>query len=82
MQSSNFKLRKIPPKIMTLLKKKAAKQKLSINSLILQIIEQDLGAIQPKKKVTYDDLDYLAGTWTEQDKKDFDQNIKFFENIE
>lgn len=33
-------------------------------------------------KVTFYDLDYLAGTWTEKDKKTFDENVKPFEIID
>lgn len=81
MLTSNFNLRNIAPDVMSLLKKEAAKQKISINSLILQIIKQGLNIAHPTKKTVFHDLDYLAGTWSNKDKKTFDNNIKFFENI-
>lgn len=28
------------------------------------------------------DLDYLAGTWTDEEKQEFDENVKFFECID
>jgi hypothetical protein len=82
MPTSNFNLRNVPPDVMSLLRREATKQKLSINSLILQIIEQGLGIAHPTKKAVFHDLDHLAGTWSNKDKKAFDDNIKSFENID
>lgn len=82
MSTSNFNLRNVNPSVMSLLKKEATKQKISINSLILQIIEQSLGIAHSPKKVVFHDLDYLAGTWSQKDQKEFSENIKSFENID
>lgn len=81
MSASNFHLRNVSPRIMSLLKKKAAKQNISINSLLLQIIEQGLGITCQTKRTVFHDLDHLAGTWSDKDKRIFDDNIKSFENI-
>lgn len=82
MQSSNFNLRNIPSHVMGLLKKEAAKQKISVNSLLLHIVEKDLGITPSKKKMIYHDLDHLAGTWNSKDKNEFENNVKSFESIE
>lgn len=82
MASSSFNLRNIDPKVMFFLKKEAAKQKKSINSLILHFLEQGLGLSVSKKKIVFHDLDSLAGTWDEEDKKTFDENIKSFEGVD
>lgn len=82
MSASNFNLRNVAPDVMSLLKREAIKQKISINSLILQIIEQGLGIAHSTKKTVFHDLDDLAGTWNDKDKKEFDNNIKSFENID
>lgn len=82
MQTSNFNLRNVPPDVMSLLKKKAKKQKISINSLILLVIERGLGIAHQTKKNVFHDLDDLAGTWSEKDKKNFDDNIKSFEKVD
>lgn len=82
MSTSNFNLRNVAPNVMLLLKREATKQKVSINSLILQIIEQRLGIAQPTKKTIFHDLDHLAGTWSNKDKKVFDDKIKSFEKID
>lgn len=82
MSMSNFNLRNVPHAVMSSLKKKATKQKISVNSLILQIVEQDLGFTHQIKKNVFHDLDYLAGTWSEEDEKNFEQNVKIFEKID
>lgn len=30
----------------------------------------------------FHDLDYLAGTWADEEKQEFDENVKFFESID
>lgn len=82
MATLNFNLRNVTPDVMSSLKREATKQKTSINSLILQIIEQSLGIAHSTKKIVFHDLDHLAGTWSEEDSKIFDGNIKSFENID
>ncbi len=78
----NFNLRNVKPEVMAFLKKKAADKKISINSLILQMIEKELGFTQPIKKKLFHDLDYLAGTWSAKDKEIFNINIHSFEKID
>lgn len=82
MTMSSFNLRNISPNVMSLLKKEAKKLKISVNSLILLIVERGLGIAHPNKKMIFHDLDYLAGTWNDEDKKEFDENVKSFETID
>lgn len=82
MPATNFNLRNVAPEVMSLLKREATKQKISVNSLILKSIEQSLGIARPAKKAVFHDLDHLAGTWSDKDKKAFDAKIKPFENID
>lgn len=82
MSTTNFNLRGIDPKVMTILKYEAEKQHTSINLLILNCIEQSIGYSHKINKPTYDDLDHLAGTWREEDAKLFKQNTKYFEKID
>lgn len=82
MKTANFNLRNITPDVMALLKKEAAQQNVSINSFILQTLEQGLGISRQTKKTVYHDLDNLAGTWSEKDKSAFDKHMKAFEEID
>lgn len=82
MSASNFNLRNISPEIMTRLKKEASKQNQSVNSYILKLIEKGLGISYQTKKPVFHDLDILAGTWSQEEKKAFDKKIKSFEQID
>lgn len=82
MSASNFNLRGMPQEVMLFLKKEAKNQQISINSLILNIIEQGIGYTPQKKKKIYHELDELAGTWTAQESKAFKEKNKTFENID
>jgi hypothetical protein len=82
MTASNFNLRGVPPDVMTMLKVEAKKLKVSINSLILRLIEQGMGISQKPKKIKHHDLDFLIGTWSAKESKEFDGHVKIFEKID
>lgn len=80
MTAFNFNLRGIPTEVMTLLKQEAKRLRISVNILILKMIERGLGF--SCKKLTYHDLDHLAGTWSSAEEKTFEDNSKHFEKID
>jgi hypothetical protein len=80
MSAHNFKLRGIPTEIMTLLKQEAKRLRITVNILILKMIERSLGFTC--KKTAYYDLDYLAGSWSSAKEKTFKENSKHFEKID
>jgi hypothetical protein len=80
MANSNFNLREIPLGVMNILKKRAKKLRISVNALILKLLEQSLGIYH--EKFIYHDLDYLAGSWSSEEEKIFSKNIKSFEKID
>jgi len=82
MPATNFNLRNIAPEMMFLLKRKAEDRNISVNLLILQLLESELGIAKKVKKTVFHDLDDLAGTWTEEDKSSFEFNTKPFEQID
>lgn len=77
----NFNLRGIPSEIMDLLKQQAKMQDKSVNSFILQLVEQGVG-YAPSKTTIYHDLDVLAGTWKANDIQTFKKNTSGFESID
>ncbi len=79
---TNFNLRNISHEAMTLLKQEASKQNISVNSLVLSIIDNSLGVSHPVKKQKHHDLDALAGTWSDKEKMSFEHNVKSFEKID
>ena len=80
MPESNFNLRDIPPDLILLLKREAKRLHTSINTLVLKIIERELGFTCEKH--THHDLDHLAGSWSTAEEKTFKENTQFFEQIE
>ncbi|HEX4840357.1 MAG TPA: hypothetical protein VFU89_07955 [Rhabdochlamydiaceae bacterium] len=80
MSTSNFNLRGIPEEVMALLKQEAKRLHISVNVLILKMIEKEFG-FSPKK-TTYHDLDHLAGTWSAAEEKSFEESIKRLEKVD
>ena len=80
MSASNFNLRGISSEVMNLLKQEAKKLQVSVNILILNMIEQGLGVTHRRRR--YQDLDHLAGTWSKADQREFEKNTKHFEQID
>lgn len=82
MSSSNFNLRGITPQVMSLLKREAKSLKISVNQLLLKLIEQGIGYSGKPKRVVHHDLDFLIGTWSAKESKEFDERVKVFEKID
>lgn len=82
MSTSNFNLRGIPAELMSILKQEAKAHHISINLLILRILEQGVGFSRQLKRSRHHELDNLAGTWTEKENKAFKKNTEFFEKID
>lgn len=77
---SAFNLRGIPEEIMDLLKQEAKRLQISVNTLVLNILESSLGITREYK--THHELDHLAGTWSAADEKAFKENTQPFEQID
>ncbi len=82
MSTMNFNLRGVDSHVMVMLKQTAAKKHTSINSLILMCIEQGLGYTHKINRQVYHDLDALAGSWDENDVKEFNANTVYFEKVD
>jgi hypothetical protein len=80
MSSSNFNLRGVPQKVMIQLKREAKKLGLTVSVLILKMIERGLGV--SCEKSSYHDLDHLAGSWSADEEKAFEENTKQFVKID
>jgi len=80
---SNISLRGIDQKIHNQLKKEARKRGISLNALLLEYIYQGAGYTDKKHKINvYHDLDHLAGTWSEEEVREFQSTSKDFEQID
>lgn len=54
----------------------------SMNSLILRLLRDRLGLAKQKFRQNHDDLDDLAGTWTEKDRREFEASTAVFSQID
>ena len=75
-------IRGIDDRLQTELEKMAAKEDRSINKTILSLLKKALGIEDKIKFPTYNDLDHLAGTWSEKDEKEFNLATEQFNKID
>lgn len=69
-------LRDVPPELARLIRRKAELEKSSLNKTVVRLLEECTGLQQNKgKKPLYDDLDSLAGSWTQKEAREFDQAL-------
>jgi hypothetical protein len=54
----------------------------SMNAVILRLLRNRLGLDKPKFREIHDDLDDLAGTWTEEDRREFEEATGAFSRID
>ena len=64
------------------LKEKAKKEGSSINAALIKLVQENLGIKNKKRTVIYNDLDHLAGTWSDKDCKEFLKATADFEKID
>lgn len=73
---SQLTVRGVGDKLHQRLKQEANKQGISLNRYLLKIIREAAGVIPPdRRKKEYHDLDHLAGTWSEEEYEEFQQNL-------
>ena len=70
-------VRGVDSNLLQLLKNEAARRGLSVNRYVLSILREALGLDEggPRAPVEYNDLDHLAGTWTERDFEEFARHL-------
>jgi hypothetical protein len=75
-------LRGIDERTAGALKERAKKEDTSVNTVMLKILKESLGLEKKKRRVLYDDLDHLAGTWSSRDAAEFEQATALFEAVD
>lgn len=69
-------IRNIPPEVARSIRRKAETERTSLNKAVVALLEGRLGAGGRKRsKTRYDDLDFLAGSWTRQEAGAFDKAL-------
>ena len=64
------------------LKEKAKKEGSSVNAAVVKLLQEELGIKKKKRAVVHNDLDHLAGTWSDKDYKEFLQATADFAKID
>ena len=64
------------------LKKLARQERDSMNAVILHLLRDKLGLAKPRFRETHHDLDDLAGTWTKEEAREFDDVVREFSHID
>jgi hypothetical protein len=54
----------------------------SMNGVILHLLRDKLGLSKPKFREIHHDLDDLAGTWTDEEAREFDAVVSEFSRID
>jgi hypothetical protein len=67
---------------MKALKEKAKQEGMSVNSTLVKLLQEELGLRKKKRIVVHNDLDVLAGTWSDKDYKEFQKKTEDFEKID
>ena len=75
-------MRGVDEEMSKVLKEKAKKEGISVNTILLKLIREGLGLSKKRRTVIYDDLDRLAGGWSEEDYKEFQDKIADFEIVD
>ena len=80
---TNLSIRGLDERALAALKKRAAKEDASVNTLVLRLIEHGLGLRRAKPALTrHDDLDALAGSWRKNDATEFERATAPFRKVD
>jgi|LakMenEpi03Aug12_release.lakeMendotaPanAssembly.Ray.scaffolds.fasta_scaffold1486356_1 hypothetical protein len=75
-------LRGIEAELETALKSESDRQGASLSATIITILRRSFGLAKPRYHREYHDLDQLAGTWTQEDRAEFEKNTSAFSRID
>ena len=70
-------LRKIPPELANLIRRKAEAEGLSLTKTTFKLLEESLGIRRKRKsRIAHHDLDSLAGSWSKEEAVAFKKALK------
>jgi len=69
-------LRNVPPQVAREVEKRAARAGVSLNRAVVELLEEATGHARTRQRgPRYHDLDALAGTWSEEEAREFDASL-------
>jgi hypothetical protein len=69
-------VRNIPPVVARRIERRAQESGMSLNRVVVQILEESAGIVHGKKPRLHHDLDALAGSWTKENARAFDESLR------
>lgn len=79
---ANMSIRGLDDRSLARLKRQAAQEGGSLNSLVVRLLQGADGTSNGSALRKFDDLNALAGTWSEQEARGFERNIAAFAEID
>lgn len=69
-------IRNLPKKVERLIRKKAQERSMSMNKVVISLLEERAGKDEKKKRKTlYRDLDHLSGKWSSDEYREFNEAL-------
>lgn len=68
-------LRNLPPQLDRMIRERAKKKGVSVNKVVIGLLQDHLGESERKTVRRYHDLDDLSGSWTRQEAEAFDRAL-------
>ena len=68
-------LRNIPPDLSRRIERRAKEKGSSMNKTVIQILEDALGTSKKRAGKLHHDLDQLAGSWSDDEAREFDEDL-------
>jgi plasmid stability protein len=69
-------LRNLPPQLDRTIRERAKKKGVSVNKVVIGLLQDHLGESERKTVRRYHDLDDLSGSWTRQQAEAFDRALE------
>jgi plasmid stability protein len=80
---ASMSIRGLDLKALSRLKRRAAREGRSLNSLVVRLLEENVDApAKPRPLQKFDDLDALAGTWSSQQARAFERDTAAFSEVD
>ena len=75
-------LRNIPPDLSRRIERRAKERGSSLNKTVIQVLEDGLGTSKKRAVQLHHDLDHLAGSWSEDEAREFEEDLAAQRKIE
>jgi len=80
---ASMSIRGLSPKTVARLKRRAAREGTSLNTLVLRLLQADENLLQtPRLLEKFDDLNALAGTWNAEQGRAFERDTAAFSEVD